>query len=222
MLGSQYGARRNGLTLPKRRCPRHRQSSVHYRVRASEGRNLVRRQPTEQLRDSRADFASQLPLGPFLWNVSALEPERPPILTPARLQLDIGIIAACAPTLRPLLGQTLNLSPLGNPYRDANYYRASKALDRLPRGNNGGEYGYVRRNTTSGGFVELFKGEKQWAAAAGRGGTGFSGTAIHAEHARKGETAGDRSGSEGDTVLPLTDDPEFRGIVKTTEFRVEE
>ncbi|SPQ25775.1 bfa84ac6-2afd-4b6a-a33f-eab4edb327b3 [Thermothielavioides terrestris] len=49
------------------------------------------------------------------------------------LQLDIGIIAACAPTLRPLLGRALHLSTSLDPYRGANYYRAGKALDRLPR-----------------------------------------------------------------------------------------
>ncbi|KXX78608.1 hypothetical protein MMYC01_204485 [Madurella mycetomatis] len=134
------------------------------------------------------------------------------------LQLDIGIIAACAPTLRPLLGRALNLSAVGNQYRGANYYRAGKALDRLPVTNNAGR-GYLRRNTASGDFLELVKGEKQWGANGGD--AGFSATAVHAENVRKGETAGERSGSEGDIALTVPDDPEFKGIVKTTEFKVE-
>lgn len=135
-----------------------------------------------------------------------------------RLQLDIGIIAACAPTLRPLLGRALNISAAGNQYRGANYYRAGKALDRLPVTNNAGR-GYLRRNTASADFAELVKGEKQWAANGGDG--GFSATAVHAENVRRGETVGERSGSEGDIVLAIPDDPEFKGIVKTTEFKVE-
>jgi len=61
----------------------------------------------------------------------------------ASLQLHLGIVAACAPTLRPLLGRTLRLTNAGvgggaggknlpRNYNDANYYRAGKALDRLP------------------------------------------------------------------------------------------
>ncbi|KAL2255487.1 hypothetical protein VTK26DRAFT_3251 [Humicola hyalothermophila] len=57
------------------------------------------------------------------------------------LQLDIGIIAACAPTLRPLLGRVLGLSSSLDLHGRANYYRAGKALDRLPVSSNSGREG---------------------------------------------------------------------------------
>jgi hypothetical protein len=139
------------------------------------------------------------------------------MLTPLRLQLDIGIIAACAPTLRPLVGRALKLSTTLDPYRGANYYRAGKALDRLPVTSNSARR-YLRQNTTSGQFFELVKGNKQWAGV-NRKDSGVSATAIHAEHARiKGEASGDSI--DVDAILPL-DDPAFKGIVKTTEVKVE-
>lgn len=88
------------------------------------------------------------------------------------LQLDIGIIAACAPTLRPLLGSVLRLTTHLNHDREANYYRAGKALDRIPRtghgngsgpgntsaGRNTGRRGsLLKPNKLSGEFVELVK-----------------------------------------------------------------
>ncbi|KAM7219675.1 hypothetical protein V8F06_004888 [Rhypophila decipiens] len=87
------------------------------------------------------------------------------------LQLDIGIIAACAPTLRPLLGSVLRLTTHLNHDREANYYRAGKALDRIQRSGHGrgsgpGETGarntgrrgsLLKPNKLSGEFVELVK-----------------------------------------------------------------
>ncbi|KAM7196240.1 hypothetical protein V8F20_007080 [Naviculisporaceae sp. PSN 640] len=88
------------------------------------------------------------------------------------LQLDIGIIAACAPTLRPLLGSVLRLTTHLNHDREANYYRAGKALDRIPRtghgsgsgpgntsaGRNTGRRGsLLKPNKLSGEFAELVK-----------------------------------------------------------------
>ncbi|KAK3290169.1 uncharacterized protein B0H64DRAFT_332751 [Chaetomium fimeti] len=131
------------------------------------------------------------------------------------VQLDIGIIAACAPTLRPLLGRALRLSTTLDPYRGANYYRAGKALDRLPVTGNSARR-YLRQTTVSGQF-ELVKGQKHWSAAAHKD-SGFSTTAIHAEHAEvKGEASGE---SIEDAILPLND-PEFKGIIKTTEVTIE-
>jgi len=133
----------------------------------------------------------------------------------ASIQLDIGIIAACAPTLRPLLGRALRLSTTLDPYRGANYYRAGKALDRLPVTGNPARR-YLRQTTVSGQF-ELVKGQKHWAAANHKD-SGFSATAIHAEHVEmKGEASGE---SIEDAILPLND-PEFKGIIKTTEIKVE-
>jgi len=142
-----------------------------------------------------------LPLAPFLGS----------------LQLDIGIIAACAPTLRPLLGRALKLSTTLDPYRGANYYRAGKALDRLPVSRNSARR-YLRQSTASGPFGEILNGEKQWAAAC-RKDSAFSPTAVHTEHVEvKGEASGESI--EADAILPLHD-PEFGGIVKTTEIKVE-
>jgi hypothetical protein len=136
------------------------------------------------------------------------------------LQLNIGIIAACAPTLRPLLGRALRLSTSLDPHRGANYWRAGKALDRLPVTANSAR-GYLRENTTSGDVVDLVKSEEQWVENR-HGDSSFSATVIHAEHAPvKGVGNGEKSSSEGDAILPLADDPEFRGIIKTTEIRVE-
>ncbi|KAK4187866.1 hypothetical protein QBC35DRAFT_383892 [Podospora australis] len=143
------------------------------------------------------------------------------------LQLDIGIIAACAPTLRPLLGRALKLHNAVNYHQDANYYRAGKALDRLPghipgHHNGSGRARYLRHDSESAQFVELIKGDKQWASLHGLD-SSFSATAVHAEHVpQNGETLGDRSGSDEDIILPITIDPEFKGIVKTTEFRIEQ
>ncbi|EAQ92106.1 hypothetical protein CHGG_00341 [Chaetomium globosum CBS 148.51] len=131
------------------------------------------------------------------------------------IQLDIGIIAACAPTLRPLLGRALRLSTTLDPYRGANYYRAGKALDRLPITGNPARR-YLRQTTFSGQF-EMTRGQKQWAAATHKD-SGFSTTAIHAEHVEiKGEASGE---SIEDAISPLSD-PEFKGIIKTTEVKVE-
>ncbi|KAK4235560.1 hypothetical protein C8A03DRAFT_17723 [Achaetomium macrosporum] len=136
------------------------------------------------------------------------------------LQLDIGIIAACAPTLRPLLGRVLRLSTTFDPYRGANYYRAGKALNRLPVTGNSAR-GYLRQNTGSGAFVELAKGGKHWTAAH-RGDLTFLATAVHAEHAtNQVQGSGEKSSSDVDAVLPLTDTPGFKGILKTIEVRVE-
>ncbi|KAK0716556.1 hypothetical protein B0T21DRAFT_351996 [Apiosordaria backusii] len=168
------------------------------------------------------------------------------------LQLDIGIIAACAPTLRPLLGRFLKLSP-GIAYREANYYRAGKALDRLPIHSrhpgrdtsiNGIRAAYLRQNTETDleerQFIELLTGEKKlrW---------GNHATALHMEYVRsppvrsmkvtgRGETEtivqggvgvvekGQGSDDERDLILPAGlrgEEGGLRGIVKTTEFRVE-
>ncbi|KAK4642689.1 hypothetical protein QC761_510700 [Podospora bellae-mahoneyi] len=167
------------------------------------------------------------------------------------LQLDIGIIAACAPTLRPLLGRFLRLSPIA--YREANYYRAGKALDRLPLHSrhpgrdtsiNGIRAAYLRQNTDldleERQFIELLTGEK-------RGKWGNHATALHMEYVRSpavrstkitsgGETEtivqggvgvadkGQGSDDERDLILPAGlrgEEGGLRGIVKTTEFRVE-
>jgi hypothetical protein len=138
------------------------------------------------------------------------------------LQLDIGIIAACAPTLRPLLGRALRLSTSLDPHKGANYYRAGKALDRLPASNNTTK-GYLRQNTASGRFVDLVKDEKQWIAA-NRGDSVSSATAVHAEHAQceEGRLNGGQCSSDDDAILQVpVNDPEVKGIVKMTEIKVE-
>lgn len=144
------------------------------------------------------------------------------MLTKPSLQLDIGIIAACAPTLRPLLGRALRLSTSLDPHKGANYYRAGKALDRLPATNNSVK-GYLRQNTASGQFVDLVKGEKQWIATS-RGDSTSSATAIHAEHVQceEGAISGAQRSSDNDAILQVpVSDLELRGIVKTTEIKVE-
>jgi hypothetical protein len=145
------------------------------------------------------------------------------MLTKPSLQLDIGIIAACAPTLRPLLGRALRLSTSLDPHKGANYYRAGKALDRLPASNNSAK-GYLRQNTASGQFAELVKGEKQWVEA-NRGDSVSSATVVHAEHVQCEERAmsgGQCSSSDDDAILQVpVDDPDFKGIIKTTEIKVE-
>ncbi|KAL2194495.1 hypothetical protein P885DRAFT_42584 [Corynascus similis CBS 632.67] len=134
------------------------------------------------------------------------------------LQLDIGIIAACAPTLRPLLGRALKLSTTLDPYRGANYYRAGKALDRLPLSGDTARR-CRRQSAVSGHFVEMIRGDKQWDAANRRKGSVFAPVAVHAEHARvKGEASGESIEAE---TMSTPNDPEMGGIVKTTEVRVE-
>ncbi|KAK3936921.1 hypothetical protein QBC46DRAFT_268605 [Diplogelasinospora grovesii] len=77
------------------------------------------------------------------------------------LQLNMGIIAACAPMLRPLLGRALRLSAKSTykPYKDPNYYRAGKALDRMPRSGPNSARGYLKQNTNSGQFEV---GDPRW------------------------------------------------------------
>lgn len=131
------------------------------------------------------------------------------------LQLHIGIIAACAPTLRPLLGTLLNISR-EDEYREANYYRAGKALDRIPKSGNGNadknqkrsdaalaESGLLRQEhpgNTSPSPTNFLKGA-EWARV-NRGGAGFS--------------ARVRGGSE-----EAEEGEGFAAIVKTVEVRVE-
>ncbi len=93
-------------------------------------------------------------------------------------------------------------------------------MDRLPVTANSAR-GYLRENTTSGDVVDLVKSEEQWVENR-HGDSSFSATVIHAEQAPiKGVGKGEKSSSERDAILPLADDPEFRGIIKTTEIRVE-
>ncbi|KAK3346416.1 hypothetical protein B0T25DRAFT_278526 [Lasiosphaeria hispida] len=142
------------------------------------------------------------------------------------LQLDFGIIAACAPTLRPLLGSVLKLSTNLNHYREANYYRAGKALAQLPVSNSATR-GYLRQQTASGEFVELGLGGKpqKWATI-NRADTSFSAT-VNNNSTQTGKVevsrtvTGEKSESEEDVIMRAPSDPDFKGIVKTTEFRVE-
>jgi hypothetical protein len=67
------------------------------------------------------------------------------------------------------------------------------------------------------------KGEKQWIAA-NRGDSVSSATAVHAEHVHceEGGLNGGQCSSDDDAILQVpTNDPEFKGIVKTTEIKVE-
>jgi hypothetical protein len=138
---------------------------------------------------------------------------------PTSLQLDIGIIAACAPTLRPLLGSLLKLPDHGN-YKDANYYRAGKALDRIPK--SGSEKrGYLRQNTASGVFVEgmASPNPEQWAAVNPEK-TSFTAT-VNNGGSVKDEVMGEKPSIDEDAIMQLPPDPDFKGVVKTTEYKVE-
>ncbi|KAK5659127.1 hypothetical protein OQA88_1217 [Cercophora sp. LCS_1] len=135
------------------------------------------------------------------------------------LQLDIGIIAACAPTLRPLLGTVLKLSTHLN-YKEANYYRAGKALDRLPVSGSATR-GYLRQQTASGEFVELGLGSpksQKWANV-NQGNTGFTTVVHNNSQPRNSDGGGEKS--DDDAILPVPQDPDFKGIVKTTEVKIE-
>jgi len=134
------------------------------------------------------------------------------------LQLDIGIIAACMPTLRPLLGSLLKLSD-GN-YKDANYYRAGKALDRIPK--SGSEKrGYLRQNTASGVFVKGLASptSDKWAAV-NHEKTSFTAT-VNNGGSVKDEILGEKPSIDEDAIMHIPSDSDFKGIVKTTEFKVE-
>jgi hypothetical protein len=68
------------------------------------------------------------------------------------------------------------------------------------------------------------KGEKQWVAA-NRGDSVSSATVVHAEHVQCEERdmgGAQCSSSDDDAILQVpVDDPDFQGIVKTTEIKVE-
>jgi hypothetical protein len=132
----------------------------------------------------------------------------------------MGIIAACAPTLRPLLGSLLKLSDHRN-YKDANYYRAGKALDRIPK--SGSEKrGYLRQNTASGVFVEglASPNPEKWAAV-NLEKNSFTATVNNGSSSAKDEVLGEKPSIDEDAIMQLPPDPDFKGIVKTTEFKVE-
>jgi len=140
----------------------------------------------------------------------------------------MGIIAACAPTLRPLLGTVLKIGSHLNHYREANYYRAGKALDRLPVSGSATR-GYLRQNTASGEFVELGLGnpkpqQQKWVNV-NRANTGFTAGVVHNTHntspITKIEISGEKSDDLDDVIMQAPPDPDFKGIVKTTEFKVE-
>ena len=143
------------------------------------------------------------------------------------MQLDMGIIAACAPTLRPLLGRALRLSMNINHYREANYYRAGKALAQMPVSGSATR-GYLRQNTASGEFLGKIdgKGAEQWATV--KHAETISASKSHTKNKYSGDKDGEvtfekPNSSEEDVILPHPDniDPDFKGIVKTTEFRIE-
>jgi len=132
----------------------------------------------------------------------------------------MGIIAACAPTLRPLLGTVLKLSTHLNHYTEANYYRAGKALDRLPVSGNSTK-GYLRQQTASGQFVELGLGSpksQKWANI-NRGHSGFVAVVHNNQPQRDEDILAEKS--DDDVIMQAPPDPDFKGIVKTTEFKVE-
>lgn len=136
----------------------------------------------------------------------------------ASLQLDVGIIAACLPTLRPLLGGVLNLSGQLNNYREANYYRAGKALDRLPVSGSATR-GYLRQQTASGAFLETGLADpkdQKWAVLT-RGDSSVSATADRKASLARTEILGEKLGADDDMITQAPPD----GIVKTTEFKVE-
>ncbi|KAK3690463.1 hypothetical protein B0T22DRAFT_515877 [Podospora appendiculata] len=169
------------------------------------------------------------------------------------LQLDLGIIAACAPTLRPLLGSFLRLSNHLNHYKEANYYRAGKALAQLPRGSGGNSArGYLKQNTASGEFAEMVRAKSRsqgaaWASVGmmpHRAGETINGTysatvesnaaPAHQGSAGKGlsvsasrekpivEEVETGSMSDEITIIQMNDlEYGARGIVKTTEYKVE-
>ncbi|KAK3367647.1 hypothetical protein B0H63DRAFT_84733 [Podospora didyma] len=147
----------------------------------------------------------------------------------ASMQLDMGIIAACAPTLRPLLGHALRLSMNVNHYREANYYRAGKALAQMPVSGSATR-GYLRQNTASGEFLKKVtsQGAEQWATV------NHTETAFAAKvHIKATKYSGEKDDIEANFVKPTSSEedvilpdlggigPDFKGIVKTTEFRIE-
>ncbi|KAK3901269.1 hypothetical protein C8A05DRAFT_16518 [Staphylotrichum tortipilum] len=133
------------------------------------------------------------------------------------LQLDLGIIAACAPTLRPLLGRALGLSTSLDPYRGANYYRAGKALDRLPITRVSTRGPYPRQSPISGEELELEK-RRTRSSAINRGDSPFTPTAVHAEHARtKGQSSGEKFSSDDDAILPTDEFRMGKRVVMTME-----
>lgn len=179
----------------------HRQSHLHHRLRPRARRHLVGPPPPPPPRipTTNPPPSPSWPFAPFFGS----------------LQLHIGIIAACAPTLRPLLGTLLNISR-EDEYREANYYRAGKALDRIPKSGNAdnqkrcdaaaalAESGLLERQehpgNTSPSPTNFLKGA-EWARV-NQARTGFSARVR----------GGSEEGEEGEG---------FAAIVKTVEVRVE-
>ncbi|TPX15261.1 uncharacterized protein E0L32_004538 [Thyridium curvatum] len=133
------------------------------------------------------------------------------------MQLSVGIIAACAPTLKPLVSKALGLSEYStNAYGKYGYGSQSRSR----RGTGVLASGHNRRSVmphaSRAGRGEVF--EMEGGTHAGFGETRSTAAAASAFYKGDGST-GERSGSE-EFILGKADSDGKGGIMRTTEITV--
>ncbi|GKT52463.1 uncharacterized protein ColSpa_12644 [Colletotrichum spaethianum] len=140
------------------------------------------------------------------------------------LQLNLGIIAACAPALKPLVGRALKISSSRH-YNSDNLYE-----NRYPTGRTGRtvnitatakRQGYREQGSQGAPEFELeeqaFSQSAEYYRTSIKAGNHAAAVAVY----QKKDSFGDRSGSE---EMILDTDPKFgegRGIMRTTEVHIQ-
>lgn len=121
------------------------------------------------------------------------------------LQLTTGIIAACAPTLKPLVGRWLNIASTLDP----KYYGTGGSSRGARR-----HTGYVMQRTPVGPAYELEERKRNFTNGEGDYHASIKGGDRSADAYSKSGSLGGRSGSE-EMILPMQDN--VKGITQTTE-----
>ncbi|EFQ33948.1 hypothetical protein CGRA01v4_12429 [Colletotrichum graminicola] len=140
------------------------------------------------------------------------------------LQLNLGIIAACAPSLRPLVGRALKLNS-GRLYNNANLYE-----NRYPTGPTGRtviitasakRQGYMEQSSQSAPEFELEEGTFSQSADTRRQESIRGKSRLGAVSVYRKNSLEDRSGSEEMILDTDSRTPGSRGIMRTTEVHIE-
>ncbi|KAF9880066.1 hypothetical protein CkaCkLH20_02020 [Colletotrichum karsti] len=139
------------------------------------------------------------------------------------LQLNLGIIAACAPAIKPLVGRALKISS-SRRYKSDNLYENRYPTGRTGRtGNvttNARRHGYREQGSQGAPEFELeetpFSPGPELYRTSIKGGNHPAAVAVY----QKKDSFGDRSGSE-EMILEAAGNFQNRGIMRTTEVSIQ-
>lgn len=126
------------------------------------------------------------------------------------LQLKTGIIAACAPTLKPLVGRWLNIA--SSKGYSSNFYGNTSG------GQSRRRTGYIVQTTPVGPGYELDERKDTSARETANFHASVKGGPLASGTYGKPDSLGERSGSE-EMILPIPEDG--KGIVMQTEVTVQ-